>query len=147
MPKRRVLLWLSWFAVSLAARADSPAASPAITVTPLFKTTTSWDGTPLHYPEGQAEITAQEVTLAPGAETGWHLHPAPAFGLILDGEWTVMLKDGRTKVLRRGDGIAEVVDTLHNGRNSGTVPARLLVFYAGVVGQTLSQKAPTPTPP
>ncbi|GAC1633298.1 MAG: hypothetical protein NVS9B10_28520 [Nevskia sp.] len=144
MRRFRLLLLLPLLA-AVAAGAAEPA-PPAIAVTPLFKTTSSWDGTPLHYPEGQAEITAQEVTLAPGAETGWHLHPAPAFGLILDGEWTVTLKDGRTKTLRRGDGIVEVVDTLHNGRNSGSVPARLLVFYAGVVGQTLSQKAPAAVP-
>ncbi|AUB79572.1 hypothetical protein [Candidatus Thiodictyon syntrophicum] len=31
--------------------------------------------------------------------------------------------------------------TPHNGRNVGTVPAKLAVFYAGVRGQPVTEKA------
>lgn len=143
MPQHRLLSCLLLLTIGIAAAAEPATSQPAVTLKPLMKTTTSWDGTPLHYPAGQAEITAFELVLAPGAETGWHSHPAPAFGLVLDGEWTVTLKDGRSKTLRPGDPVAEVVDTLHNGRNTGTVPARLLVFFAGAVGQVLTQKEAT----
>ena len=134
----RFHLLLLLLVLSTASLALEP--GPAITVTPLLKTTTSWDGTPLHFPEGQAEITGVQVEIAPGGETGWHLHPAPSFGMVLDGELTVMLMDGRSKTLKRGDSVAEVVNTLHNGRNMGKTPVRLLVFYAGAVGQTLTQR-------
>ena len=52
---------------------------------PLLKTQTSWDGTAIEYPKGKAEITGMIVEIAPGGETGWHLHPVPSFGMLLEG--------------------------------------------------------------
>jgi quercetin dioxygenase-like cupin family protein len=120
------------------ARALEPSA--AIKTTTLMKTSSSWDGTPIAYPSGQAEITGLLVEIAPGGETGWHLHPVPSFGVLLEGELEVRLKDGAVRRLKPGDTLAEVVNTLHNGRNVGTTPLKLVVFYAGVVGQPLSVK-------
>jgi hypothetical protein len=40
--------------------------------------------------------------------------------------------------LKAGDPIVEVVNTLHYGINEGTVPAEIVVFYAGIVGQTVT---------
>ncbi|BFM40817.1 cupin domain-containing protein [Synechocystis sp. LKSZ1] len=110
----------------------------SVKVTPVLKTETSWDGQPIVYPPGQAEITGLIVEIAPGAETGWHLHPVPSFGLMLAGELTVTLRDGQVKILKAGDALAEVVNVAHNGRNLGTVPVKLIVFYAGAVGQPLT---------
>lgn len=73
-----------------------------IQITPLLKTTTSWNGTPIQYPEGQAEITGVTITIAPGVESGWHTHPAPSFGVVLEGELDIMLKTGETKHLKVG---------------------------------------------
>lgn len=115
-------------------------ASPSVKVTPLLKTTQSWDGKPLAYPKGQAEITGMMIEIAPGAQTGWHLHPAPSFGMVLQGNLTVTLKNGRQKKLKAGDAIAEVVNTLHNGRNTGKTPLKIIVFYAGVKGSNLTVK-------
>ena len=126
--------------VSRPAAALDPTA--AIRVTPLLKTTTSWNGRPLAYPAGQAEVTALQIEIAPGAETGWHEHPVPSFGLVLAGELEVTLKDGQVKRLHAGDALAEVVDTPHSGRNVGSEPVKLIVFYAGAVGQPLTRKAP-----
>ncbi len=116
-------------------------AAPGVNVTPVLKTQTSWDGQPIVYPTGKAEITGLIVELAPGAETGWHLHPVPSFGMVLEGEMEVTLKDGRSKKMKAGDSIAEVVNTLHNGRNTGKVPVKLVVFYAGVEGQVNAVKS------
>jgi quercetin dioxygenase-like cupin family protein len=92
------------------------------------------------YPDGKAEITGVLVEIAPGGETGWHLHPVPSFGMILEGTLEVSLKNGSIKRLQAGDAIAEVVNTPHNGRNVGNIPVKLAVFYAGTVGQALSIK-------
>ncbi len=112
-----------------------------VKVSTLLKTTHSWDGAPLHYPAGQAEVTGMLIEIAPGAETGWHLHQIPSFGMVLAGELEVRLQDGRVKRLKSGDALAEVVNTLHNGRSVGSTPVKLVVFYAGTVGQPLSVKA------
>lgn len=114
--------------------------SATIKATTLLKTTTSWDGRPIQYPPGQAEVTGMLIEIAPGAETGWHLHPVPSFGLLLEGELEVTLKNGAVKHLMAGEAIAEVVNTLHSGRNPGSVPVKLVVFYAGTVGKDLSRK-------
>lgn len=120
------------------AQALEPSAS--VKTTTLMKTSSSWDGTPIAYPSGQAEITGLLVEIAPGGETGWHQHPVPSFGMLLEGELDVRLKDSSVKRLKAGDTLAEVVNTLHNGRNAGTTPLKLVVFYVGAVGQPLSVK-------
>jgi len=114
--------------------------SAAVKVTTVLKTETSWNGKPIEYPSGKAEITGMVVEIAPGGETGWHLHPVPSFGMVLEGELEVHLKSGAVKLLKPGEALAEVVNTLHNGRNVGSVPVKLVVFYTGVVGRKLSEK-------
>lgn len=114
--------------------------SPPIKVTTVLNTSTSWDGKPLEYPVGQAVVTGMVIEIAPGAETGWHLHSIPSFALILEGELEVRLKDGSANRLQAGQALAEVVNTLHNGRNVGTLPVKLVVFYTGAVGKALTEK-------
>ena len=114
--------------------------SAAVKVSTVLKTETSWDGKPIEYPSGKAEITGMVIEIAVGGETGWHLHPVPSFGMVLEGELEVQLKNGAVKRLKSGEALAEVISTLHNGRNVGSVPVKLVVFYAGVVGRKLSAK-------
>lgn len=116
--------------------------SDSVTVRPLLKTTTSWDGKPISYPSGQAEVTGLIVEIAPGGETGWHLHPVSSFAVLIDGALDVSLEDGKIKHLEKGDSLAEVVNVWHNGRSVGIVPARIVVFYTGAVGQALTIKKP-----
>jgi quercetin dioxygenase-like cupin family protein len=110
----------------------------AVKASTILKAESSWDGTPIEYPPGDAEVTGMVVEIAPGGETGWHLHPVPTFGMVLEGELEVQLKSGDVKRVKQGEALAEVVNTLHNGRNVGSVPLKLVVFYAGSVGQRLS---------
>ena len=116
-------------------------ANEAVKVLPLLKTSASWDGQPIVYPQGKVEITAMWIEIAPDAETGWHTHAVPSFAVMLEGELEVFLKDGKSKKLRAGDVLVEVVNTLHIGRNMGSVPVRLVVFYTGIEGVAHSAKA------
>ena len=138
--KMLVLVWAALCCQSALAL-DS---SGNVKVTPVMKTTQSWDGKPLVYPAGQAEVTGLIVEIAPGAETGWHQHPVPSFALMLEGTLEVTLENGRVKHLEKGDSLAEVVNTWHNGRNVGKNAVRIVVFYAGAVGQTITVKKPNP---
>ncbi len=114
--------------------------SASVKVTRLLQSPTSWNGAALAYPSGQAEVTAMLIEIAPGAETGWHLHPVASFAYILEGELEVSLKDGSKKRLEAGQALAEVVNTLHNGRNVGKGSLKLVVFYAGASNSTLTVK-------
>jgi quercetin dioxygenase-like cupin family protein len=115
-------------------------ATEGVKVIPLAKETTSWDGRPIVYPQGEAEMTALLVEIAPGAQTGWHHHVVPNFAYMLQGELELTLDDGRVRLLRAGDELPEVVNRPHNGRNVGKSPVKLVVFYAGTVGTPLSVK-------
>lgn len=125
-------------ALGCSAHALDPSSSVKASV--VLKAETSWDGKPIVYPEGKPEITGMVVEIAPGGETGWHLHPVASFGIVLEGDLEVHLKTGEVRRLKAGDALAEVTNTLHNGRNVGQGPVKLVVFYAGVVGQKLSVK-------
>lgn len=112
----------------------------SVKVSTVLKTASSWDGKPIEYPQGEAEVSGMVIEIAPGGETGWHLHPVPSFAMVMAGELEVQLKDGSKKRLVPGDALAEVVNTLHNGRNLGSVPVKLVVFYIGTTNQPLSVK-------
>lgn len=122
-------------------------ASSTVKVTPLMRTTSSWDGKALAYPAGQAVATMLIVEIAPGGETGWHEHGVPSFAYLLQGELEVRLADGRTNRLKAGDPLAEVFGVLHNGRVIGEQPVRILVFYTGAEGIPLTTAHPEFTPP
>jgi hypothetical protein len=59
-------------------------------------------------------------------------------GVLMSGQLTVKTTDGKVLQLNAGDPIVEVVNTLHYGINEGTVPAEIIVFYAGIVGQPVT---------
>lgn len=137
MWKLKIIYPLILFLFSLPlAQALEPSAS--VKASTVLKTETSWDGKPIEYPSGKAEVTGMVIEILPGGETGWHYHTVPSFALVLEGELEVHLKSGEVKRLQAGDALAEVVNTVHIGRNTGSVPAKLVVFYAGVVGQKLT---------
>ena len=131
-----------WPAVALAIED-----SPVVKVTPLLKTTTSWDGAQIVYPEGQAELTALIVEIAPGGNTGWHQHPVPSFGLLLEGTLEITLPDGRVKQLHSGEALSEVTGTMHIGRAVSPTPVKIIVFYAGAVGKALTINQPAAANP
>jgi quercetin dioxygenase-like cupin family protein len=113
----------------------------SITSTQLIKTTSTWDGKAITYPTGEkAQVTALMIEIPVNGETGWHRHPVPSFAMIIEGTLDVMLKDGSVNHLKAGDPLVEVVDTAHNGRNTGTVPVKIMVFYTGTVNSVLTIK-------
>ena len=58
---------------------------------------------PIRYPsQVPAVITAVEITLAPGQQTGWHVHPVPLFGYILEGGAHRRLRSARRADLSQG---------------------------------------------
>lgn len=91
-------------------------------------------GQAFEYPGGEAKITAAIVTMAPGQSTGWHAHPVPLFGYVLEGELTVDYGEDGTRVYKTGDSLIEAFGTLHNGTNTGAGPMRILAVFAGAEG-------------
>ena len=109
--------------------------STGVTANVLTKTSVTGDGQKIIYPQtDKAEVTAMTVDIAPGAETGWHKHPMPVYAYVISGNLTVELEGGQRLSYGTGDAIIEVVNTMHNGKNSGTETVKLAVFYLGAKG-------------
>ena len=113
----------------------------AIQIDPLAKSVASWNGTLMPaYPAGQPEVTILRFRIAPGVKLPMHKHPVINAGIVLAGELTVITEKGHTLHLKAGDPIIEVVDHWHYGHNQGTDPVELVIFYAGIQGQPITEK-------
>ena len=111
----------------------------SISVEEIVRSSKSWDGKLLvAYPQGQPEITILRIRIPAGARLDTHSHPVINAGMLMSGQLTVKTTDGQVLRLKAGDPIVEVVNTLHYGINDGTVPAEIIVFYAGIVGQAIT---------
>jgi quercetin dioxygenase-like cupin family protein len=111
----------------------------------LLSTGTTVTGEPIRYPSGAAaRVTAVEITLAPGQQTGWHLHPVPMFAYILEGELTVDYGTKGERTYRAGEAFMEAMNERHNGRNSGQAPVKILAVVIGEQGMQGSEPAPPP---
>lgn len=109
--------------------------SSGVTAKVLTKTSVTGNGQKITYPvTDRAEVTSMTVDIAPGTQTGWHKHPVPVYAYVISGDLIVELEDGKQITFAQGDAVIEVVNTLHNGKNSGTVPVKLAVFYLGIQG-------------
>ena len=113
----------------------------AVEVEVLAKTSLSWDGKALpDYPKGNPEITILRIKIPPGVQLPLHKHSVINTGVLLNGELTVVTEDGETLHLKTGDSIVEVVNKWHYGKNEGSKPADIIVFYAGISGRPITIK-------
>jgi len=110
----------------------------------VLSTGTTVTGQRIRYPAGRAHVTAQEITLEPGQETGWHTHPVPVIGYILEGELTVDYGAKGQKIYHKGDGFVEALNQPHNGRNTGQEPVKILAIVDGVQGVKAAVMVPPP---
>lgn len=116
-----------------------PVALPAVAgdykaVVPLISTTKTNIGQTIRYPVGPAKLVSMIVTLQPGQATGVHRHPVPTYGYILEGEVTVDYGKAGSRVYRKGMSFMEAEHHWHDGRNTGSVPCRILVVFLGAEG-------------
>jgi quercetin dioxygenase-like cupin family protein len=108
-------------------------------VTTLAKTSESWNGDALpKYLEGIPEVTILKIIIPPKTKLDLHKHPAINAGVILKGTLTVISDKNKTRIFKTGDAIVELVNTWHFGRNDGTVPVEIIVFYAGIKGKPIT---------
>ncbi|MCG8616693.1 MAG: cupin domain-containing protein [Desulfobacterales bacterium] len=116
-------------------------ASAKVTAKVLAKSTHSWNGNALPaYPAGTPEVSILRIQIPAGVTLPWHTHPVINAGVLISGELTVITRSGKTLALKAGDPIVEVVDTWHYGKNEGSEPADIIVFYAGVKDEPITVK-------
>ncbi|MCL2304174.1 MAG: cupin domain-containing protein [Planctomycetaceae bacterium] len=104
----------------------------------VIETTTSYDGTLYSYPTGQAKFSLLEITIPPRTTLGSHSHPMPNIGYVVSGSITLVNDANQErKTYFAGQAIPEMVNTRHHAETYEQCV--LLVFYAGVKGQALSE--------
>ena len=96
----------------------------------LIRTSQSWDGVELpDYFQGRPELVAVKYVFPADKKLGWHHHPVMNYGILVQGELTIIGQDGKTKVVHEGEPVVEMVNTIHHGENRGTKPVILYMFY------------------
>lgn len=109
----------------------------------LLRTCQSWNEVDLpDYPQGKPELVAVKYIIPPGKKLGWHHHVAMNHGVLVQGELTIIAQDGKTKVMRAGEVVVEMVDAIHHGENRGTEPVVLYMFYLSQKDMPLSVQHP-----
>lgn len=134
------LFYILCISLFLTSYVSAQEANP-VEVNVLSKTSQSWDGKVLpDWINGKPEITIVKIKIPPGAQLPLHKHPVINAGVLLSGELTVITSDNKILKLKAGEAIVEVVDTWHYGKNEGSTPAEIIVFYAGTAGTPISIK-------
>ena len=113
--------------------------------TPIVRTATTVSGQPLRLPRGPAEMIAAAVDIPAGGVTSLHQHPWSRFVYVEKGSLRVTNHDtGEAADFHAGQVFAEVVAQWHEGRATGTWPARLIVIDLVPPGATNMVMKPAP---
>lgn len=122
------------------AQPAAPTAEPALPeayaplLTPLYTGKLTIVGQEIAYPGGTPRVTSSIVTIAPGAETGWHSHSVPLFAYVLQGTLTIDYGSKGIRSVSAGSSFIEAINWTHNATNYGDVPVRILAVYIGEEG-------------
>lgn len=109
----------------------------------MIRTSQSWDGAELpDYLQGKPELVAVHYEIPAGKKLGWHHHPVMNYGVLVQGDLTVISQDGKEKTFHEGDAIVETVNTIHHGENNGTKTVILYMFYLSQKGLPLAVQHP-----
>ena len=88
------------------------------------------------------ETVVAEVTLAVGGREGRHTHPGVLIGYILQGELTLDVEGQPTRVYKPGDVGLIPAGVVHEGRNMGSVPIKVIATFIVEKGKPLATPAP-----
>ena len=111
------------------ANAQTENSASGVKSTELIRTSQSWDGVELpDYFQGRPELVAVKYEFPAGQKLGWHHHPVMNYGVLVQGELTIIGQDGKEKTVHEGEAVVEMVNTIHHGENRGTKPVILYML-------------------
>ena len=120
----------------LAALACGLAAQPsALTRTMVTKADVSVPG---------REAVVARVEVAAGGIAGWHTHPGDEISYVMEGEATLMIAGQPDRKVAAGGGFVIPAGVVHNAKNEGATPVRLVGVYVVDKTQPLASPAAAP---
>jgi len=90
------------------------------------------------------EAVIMRVEIAPGGASGWHTHPGDEASLVAEGESTLTLAGQPPHKYKAGEGFVIPAGTVHNAKNEGAAPAKLVGMYFVEKGKPLASPAAEP---
>ncbi|MBQ9431727.1 MAG: cupin domain-containing protein [Kiritimatiellae bacterium] len=109
----------------------------------LMRTSQSWDGAALpDYPVGRPELVVRRYVFPSGSKLGWHHHPVMNYGIVQQGELTIIGLDGTETTIHTGEPVVEMVGTIHHGENRGDETVILDMFYISQKGTEIAVQHP-----
>ena len=88
------------------------------------------------------EAVVVRAELAPGAMAGRHSHPGDEISYVLEGEAELLIDGAAPRRVRAGEALVVPAGVIHDARNSGTTPLRLIGVYVLEKGKPLASAAP-----
>jgi quercetin dioxygenase-like cupin family protein len=125
------------FLVVLTSAALARAPAPALTRTVVARGDVSVPG---------REAVAARVEVAPGGVSGWHTHPGDEISVVNEGELVLMVAGQPPRKIVAGEGFVIPAGVVHNAKNEGTAPTRLVGVYVVETGKPLASPASAPAP-
>ncbi|MBL8430188.1 MAG: cupin domain-containing protein [Dechloromonas sp.] len=90
------------------------------------------------------EMHAIAVSIAPGGYSPAHVHPGDCLGTVIEGTVDLVADGKETRRVGPGEAFSNPRGTVHQFRNSGEVPVRMLTFV--VVDKGKPRVMPPPEP-
>ena len=86
--------------------------------------------------------TAQSYVFPRGSRLGWHHHPVMNYGIVQQGELTIIGLEGKETTVKTGEAVVEMVGTIHHGENRGDKTVVLDMFYISQPGTEIAVQHP-----
>jgi quercetin dioxygenase-like cupin family protein len=90
------------------------------------------------------EAVVARVEVAPGVTAGWHTHPGEEVSYVLEGEGELLIAGQPPRKVAAGEAFVIPAGTVHNARNTGSTPIRLVGVYVVEKGKPLASPAAAP---
>ena len=105
----------------------------------LLKTTSTWDNAQYQKLKiKNPEATVLKIVIGVNEELPMHKHDLVNIAYVKKGTLTVITDDNKEITLHEGEVLPELIGKYHYGKNTGSEPIELIVFYLGQKGTPLS---------
>ncbi|KQX01857.1 cupin [Massilia sp. Root418] len=87
------------------------------------------------------EAVVANVEIAPGVVAGRHTHPGDEISYVTEGEGELLIDGEDPRRVKAGEAFVIKAGVIHDARNTGTVPMKLVGVYVVEKGKPLASPA------